>query len=71
MGRDLQWGGVIFINVPPLTSDQVRRRVTNLVSKAYKTIKLSELCTLLGQSEEQVKQGMYAPSKGKSHGPRF
>ena len=38
-------------------AEQVRQRVTNLVCKAYKTIKLADLCTLLGQSEETVKQG--------------
>lgn len=43
-----------------LCTEQVRQRVTNLVCKAYKTIKLSDLCTLLGQSEEQVKQGIPA-----------
>lgn len=41
-----------------LLTEQVRQRVINLVRKAYKTIKLSDLCSLLGQSEEQVKQGV-------------
>ena len=50
---------IFFISheISVFSPGQVRQRVTNLVTKAYKTIKLSELCTLLGQPEEQVKEG--------------
>lgn len=46
--------------VPPRTAlplERVRVRVLLLVAKAYSTIRLSELCSLLGQSEAAVRQG--------------
>ncbi len=43
--------GVLFLG-----SERVRERVLRLVGKAYTTIKAPDLCALLGQSEEEVRQ---------------
>lgn len=36
--------------------ERLRQRVTVLVGKSYSTIRLGELCSLLGQNEQQVRQ---------------
>ena len=38
-----------------LPSERLRDRVVALVSKSYSSIRLGELCSLLGRSEEQVR----------------
>ncbi|KAL5489241.1 hypothetical protein EMCRGX_G018311 [Ephydatia muelleri] len=43
----------------PIVTDlvaRVRTRVMNLVGKAYSTISITDLCSLLGQTEQEVKQ---------------
>ena len=40
---------------------KLQERVLCLVCKAYRTIRVSDLCALLGQTEEEVRQGKGSP----------